>query len=78
MGQEELRTLMGELSLRMAVVGAPCFGGCVEVFGTADEDITEDDASRLLRACSSCSSLILDFSSSTLIPFLFAETQRQV
>jgi hypothetical protein len=66
---------MGELSLRTVVPGAACVGGCLmerlETFEV--EDGAEDDASRLRRAFSSFCSLTLDFSSSTLRPFLFTE-----
>jgi len=67
---------MGELSLRTLVPDALRAGGCcldrVEV-KTFEGSAVEESASRLRRACSSCSALILDFSSSTPRPFLFVQ-----
>ena len=48
--QEELRTLMGELSLRILIEGVPCDGACFERSGIFEEgDRTEDDTSRRRR-----------------------------
>jgi hypothetical protein len=45
----------------------------LEVLEASEGGGAEADASRFFRACSACSALTLDFNSSTLSPFLFAE-----
>lgn len=64
---------MGELSLRILVLNDSRVGGSLEVLEASEGGGAEADASRFFRACSACSALTLDFNSSTLSPFLFAE-----